>query len=134
MRIIAGEFRGRILKFPKSKLVRPTTDKNKEAIFNYLQNYLSFDGIKMCDIYAGSGSLGLESLSRGAAEVHFVEKNFQVFKILKENVSIGGRVLTSANIEVLCDKEMIETLITKKIIKRGKDEQAETGSKKASSK
>lgn len=86
MRIIAGKFRGRILKFPKSKLVRPTTDKNKEAIFNYLQNYISFDGIKMCDIYAGSGSLGLEALSRGAAEVHFVEKNFQVSKVLKENV------------------------------------------------
>jgi len=86
MRIIAGKFRGRVIKFPKSKLVRPTTDKNKEAIFNYLQNYLSFDGIKMCDIYAGSGSLGLESLSRGAGEVHFVEKNFHVSKILKENI------------------------------------------------
>jgi 16S rRNA (guanine966-N2)-methyltransferase len=86
MRIIAGEFRGRTIKFPKSKLVRPTTDKNKEAIFNMLNNYINFDSIKACDIYAGSGSLGLEALSRGAEEVHFVEKNFHVQKMLRENI------------------------------------------------
>ena len=86
MRIISGEFRGRTIKFPKSKLVRPTTDKNKEAIFNILNNLISFDGIKACDIYAGSGSLGLETLSRGAMEVHFIEKSFQVQKVLKENI------------------------------------------------
>jgi 16S rRNA (guanine966-N2)-methyltransferase len=86
MRIIAGEYRGRTIKFPKSKLVRPTTDKNKEAIFNMLRRYVSFDGIKVCDIYAGSGSLGLEALSRGADEVHFVEKDFKVQKMLNENI------------------------------------------------
>ena len=86
MRIIAGEFKGRTIKFPKSKLVRPTTDKNKETIFNMLNNYIDFDGIKACDIYAGSGSLGLETLSRGAKEVHFVEKNFHVQKMLRENI------------------------------------------------
>jgi 16S rRNA (guanine966-N2)-methyltransferase len=87
MRIIAGEYRGRTIKFPKSKLVRPTTDKNKEAIFNMLRRYVSFDGIKVCDIYAGSGSLGLEALSRGADEVHFVEKDFKVQKMLNENIA-----------------------------------------------
>lgn len=86
MRIIAGEYRGRTIKFPKSKLVRPTTDKNKEAIFNMLKRYVCFDDIKMCDIYAGSGSLGLESLSRGAREVHFIEKDFKVQKMLNENI------------------------------------------------
>ncbi|NOX64990.1 MAG: 16S rRNA (guanine(966)-N(2))-methyltransferase RsmD [Chlorobi bacterium] len=86
MRIIAGEFRGRTIKFPKSKLVRPTTDKNKEAIFNILNNFINFNGIKTCDIYAGSGSLGLEALSRGAEEIHFVEKNFHVQKMLRENI------------------------------------------------
>ncbi len=86
MRIIAGEYRGRTIKFPKSKLVRPTTDKNKEAIFNMLKRYVCFDNIKMCDIYAGSGSLGLETLSRGAREVHFVEKDFKVQKMLNENI------------------------------------------------
>ena len=86
MRIIAGEYRGRTIKFPKSNLVRPTTDKNKEAIFNMLKQYVIFDGMKMCDIYAGSGSLGLEALSRGADEVHFVEKDFKVQKMLNENI------------------------------------------------
>lgn len=87
MRIIAGKFKGRIVKFPKSNLVRPTTDKVKESLFNYLVHSIDFDGIKVCDIYAGSGSLGLESLSRGAAEVHFVEKDFHVSKMLQENIS-----------------------------------------------
>ena len=87
MRIISGKFRGRIIKFPKSKLVRPTTDKNKEAIFNILNNQINFDEIKACDIYAGSGSLGLEMLSRGADEVHFVEKDFRVQKMLRENIA-----------------------------------------------
>lgn len=86
MRIIAGKYKGRTIKFPNSKLVRPTTDKVKESLFNYLINQIDFDGIKVCDIYAGSGSLGLEALSRGAGEVHFVEKDFFVLKILKQNI------------------------------------------------
>ncbi len=87
MRIIAGRFKGRTIKFSNSKLVRPTTDKTKESIFNYLVHSVDFDGIKVCDIYAGSGSLGLEALSRGAGEVHFVEKDFHVSKMLQENIS-----------------------------------------------
>ncbi len=88
MRIIAGKYKGRVLKVPPVKLTRPTTDKTKEAIFNYLNNIFDFDGILMCDIYAGSGSLGLEALSRGAKEIHFVEKNFAVVKILQQNISM----------------------------------------------
>lgn len=87
MRIIAGKFKGRTVKFPKSKLVRPTTDKTKESLFNYLVHSIDFEGIKVCDIYAGSGSLGLEALSRGAGEVHFVENDFHVSKMLAENIA-----------------------------------------------
>ena len=86
MRIIAGEFKGRIIKFPKSKLVRPTTDKFKESLFNYLNTKFDFEESQVCDIYAGSGSLGLEALSRGARSVHFVEKNFNVGKVLRSNI------------------------------------------------
>lgn len=95
MRIIGGKYGGRIIKFPNSKLVRPTTDKVKESLFNYLSNQINFDGIKVCDIYAGSGSLGLEALSRGAEIVHFVEKNFFVAKVLMENIE-------SLNVEDRC--------------------------------
>lgn len=88
MRIISGFHRGRILKVPSSKFTRPTTDKVKGVIFNYLNNIIDFEDIKVCDIYSGSGSLGLEALSRGAAEVHFVEKNFPVSKVLSMNIDL----------------------------------------------
>jgi 16S rRNA (guanine966-N2)-methyltransferase len=91
MRIIAGKYKGRVIKFPNSKLVRPTTDKVKESLFNYLIHNYDLDEMKVCDIYAGSGSLGLEALSRGASSVHFVEKDFHVSKMLQENIlSLGA--------------------------------------------
>lgn len=90
MRIISGKYGGRTIKFPNSKLVRPTTDKVKESLFNFLTHSYDLEGMKVCDIYAGSGSLGLEALSRGADEVHFIEKDFHVAKMLKENISSLG--------------------------------------------
>ncbi|MBL1213438.1 MAG: 16S rRNA (guanine(966)-N(2))-methyltransferase RsmD [Ignavibacteriae bacterium] len=87
MRIISGFLKGRKVKFPQSKLVRPTTDRVKETLFNILNNQIDFEGITACDLYAGSGSLGLEMISRGADEVHFVEKNFQVYKVLQQNIA-----------------------------------------------
>ncbi len=86
MRIIAGEYKGHSIAVPKSKLVRPTTDRTRETIFNLLNNRICFEGINVLDIYAGSGSLGLESLSRGAESVHFVEKNFIIYKNLEDNI------------------------------------------------
>lgn len=86
MRIIAGEFGGRTIRMPKSKLVRPTTDKNKESIFNYLTNKIDFENILVCDLYAGSGSLGLEAVSRGAKLVHFIEQNYGISKNLQQNI------------------------------------------------
>ncbi|MFZ1291761.1 MAG: 16S rRNA (guanine(966)-N(2))-methyltransferase RsmD [Melioribacteraceae bacterium] len=88
MRIISGKLKGRIIKFPKSDLVRPTTDKNKESIFNYLNNIIDFENIIACDLYAGTGSLGLEIVSRGAKEVHFVENNFVVYKNILSNIEL----------------------------------------------
>jgi 16S rRNA (guanine966-N2)-methyltransferase len=93
MRIISGEFKGRLIKVPDSKLIRPTTDRVRETLFNLINNRIDFDGIKVLDIYAGSGSLGLECLSRGASEVHFVEKNFVIYRNLEENI----RSLNSIN-------------------------------------
>ena len=90
MRIIAGKYKGRVIKFPNSKLVRPTTDKVKESLFNFLVHNYDLEEMNVCDIYAGSGSLGLEALSRGAASVDFVEKDFHVSKMLQQNISSMG--------------------------------------------
>lgn len=87
MRIISGEFKGRLINVPKSDLIRPTTDRVRETLFNLLNNIIDFESIKVLDIYSGSGSLGLECLSRGAASVDFVEKNYVIQKNLQENLS-----------------------------------------------
>lgn len=88
MRVISGRLKSRIIKVPNSDLIRPTTDKTRETIFNYLTNFINFDGAKVCDIYAGSGSLGIEAYSRGAQEIHFVEKDFKIQKNLMNNLEI----------------------------------------------
>lgn len=95
IRIISGEFKGRFINVPKSNLIRPTTDRVRETLFNLLNNMIDFNGIKVLDFYAGSGSLGLECLSRGAKEIHFVEKNFVICKNLFENIK-------SLNVESQC--------------------------------
>ncbi|MGE5680648.1 MAG: 16S rRNA (guanine(966)-N(2))-methyltransferase RsmD [Bacillota bacterium] len=86
MRIISGILKGRTLKVPSTKFTRPTTDRVRETLFNLLNNQIDFEGIKVLDIYAGSGSLGLECFSRGASEVHFIEKNFPIYKVLQSNI------------------------------------------------
>lgn len=87
MRIISGEYRGRVISAPSSKFTRPMTDRVRETLFNILNNIIDFDGITVLDMYSGSGALGLESLSRGAASVRFVEKNFQVRQVLEQNIA-----------------------------------------------
>lgn len=86
MRIIGGDFGGRKIKVPSDKFTRPTTDRVRETIFNILNNLIDFENTIVLDLYAGSGSFGLECLSRGSKEAHFVEKNFQPCQILKENI------------------------------------------------
>jgi 16S rRNA (guanine966-N2)-methyltransferase len=88
MRIISGKFKGRMIGVPDSKFIRPMTDRVRETLFNLLNNKIDFDGIKALDIYSGSGALGLECLSRGAKEVHFVERNFYIYKNLKKNIDL----------------------------------------------
>jgi 16S rRNA (guanine966-N2)-methyltransferase len=90
MRIISGEFKGRLIKVPDSKFIRPTTDRVRETLFQLLDNRIDFTDLKVLDVYAGSGSLGLELLSRGAGSIHFVEKNFQIYKNLQENIESLG--------------------------------------------
>lgn len=95
MRIISGKARGRKLKVPKAD-VRPSTDRLREALFSILG--ASVDGARVLDLFAGSGSLGLEALSRGAASAVFVEAQRQVLPILKANLAqtgMAGRIASS---------------------------------------
>lgn len=85
MRIITGEFRGRVIKAVPGDNTRPTTDKVKETVFNRLGQY--FDGGNALDLFAGSGNLGLEALSRGIEKCIFVDSNNQAIKIIKENIA-----------------------------------------------
>lgn len=90
MRIISGIFKGRLINVPQSKDIRPTTDRVRETLFNLLNNRIDLDDIEVLDFYSGSGSLGLECISRGAKHVTFIERNFQIYKNLLENIkSIG---------------------------------------------
>ncbi len=73
MRIISGTLKGRRLLPPKNITARPTTDFAKESLFNLLQNRMDFEGIDMLDLFAGTGGIGLECVSRGAREVTAVE-------------------------------------------------------------
>jgi len=88
MRIIAGELRGRHLKAVEGINTRPTSDKVKGAIFNVLGDKL-IDS-RVLDLFAGTGNLGIEALSRGAYETVFVEKNFSAFKIIQQNLEQLG--------------------------------------------
>lgn len=84
MRIIAGRARGRKLIPPATMETRPTLDRVKEAMFNIIQGYV-MDAV-VVDVFAGTGSLGLEAASRGAKEVYLVDKSSTTFPLLKENV------------------------------------------------
>jgi len=88
LRITSGYLKGRYINVPKSELVRPTTERVRETIFNILNNRMSFEGIKVLDMYAGSGALGFECLSRGAEEIHFVEKNSIIYRTLEDNIKL----------------------------------------------
>ncbi len=84
IRIIAGLYKGRFLKVPDSKVTRPTMDKVRQAIFNAMKDKAQ-DSICL-DLFAGSGAMGLEALSRGAKKVYFNDKDRKTFMTMKENI------------------------------------------------
>ncbi len=90
MRVVAGSMRGRRIVAPEGQATRPTTDKVREAVFNSLSSVDRLDGARVADLYAGSGSLGIEALSRGAAHCTFVERDRAALRALKENLATLG--------------------------------------------
>ena len=90
MRIVAGAFRSRILVAPKGEQTRPTTDRARESLFNVLVHLTDLTGASVLDLFAGSGALGFEALSRGAERVVFVEQNRQAISAIKANAETLG--------------------------------------------
>ena len=95
VRIIAGKWRSRIVHFPAAAQLRPTPDRVRETLFNWLGQRL--DGLACLDLFAGSGALGFEALSRGAARVVMVERDRQVAAGLRES----ARLLEASGLEVV---------------------------------
>ena len=88
MRIIAGEWRRRLLREPPGEATRPTADRTRETLFAMLTSRLgSFEGLRVADLFAGSGALGLEALSRGAAQCLFAENDAAALRALRANVA-----------------------------------------------
>ncbi len=97
VRIIGGDWRGRKLHFPPAAGLRPTPDRVRETVFNWLQFELA--GTRCLDLFAGSGALGLEALSRGAAEVVFVERD-----------PVAARSIGEMLVQLRCDRGRVENI------------------------
>ena len=94
MRIISGKFRGRHLDTPQDKHTRPTSNRVRESIFNVLEHGLSikWEGLHVLDLYAGTGALGIEALSRGSAFCLFIDHHPQAIDIIKKNAALFSHV------------------------------------------
>lgn len=90
MRVITGIYKGRILKTVKDLSVRPATDRVKQTLFDMLSNRIEWEGTRVLDLFAGSGSLGIEALSRGATHVTFVESDSDAVDFVEKNVETLG--------------------------------------------
>ncbi|MFL4467902.1 RsmD family RNA methyltransferase, partial [Brucella melitensis] len=92
MRIVGGKFRGRALVTPSTNAIRPTTDRTRESLFNILAHSFpdKVEGVRVLDLFAGTGALGLEALSRGARYATFVEESADGRGILRQNIEALG--------------------------------------------
>ena len=115
MRIISGKFKSKKLELPDYKTTRPLRDFVKENIFNLITHSkdikFNFKESKVCDLFSGSGSFGLECLSRGSENVIFVEQNINVIKILKRNIL---KMKATTNYDVI-ENDVISFLSSKTI-------------------
>jgi 16S rRNA (guanine966-N2)-methyltransferase len=84
MRIISGKFKGRRLSPPKNLPVRPTTDMSKEALFNVLNNHFNFEGLKVLDLFSGTGNISFEFASRGSDNISCIDEDFGCIKYIKQ--------------------------------------------------
>jgi 16S rRNA (guanine966-N2)-methyltransferase len=90
VRVIAGSCRGRLLRAPPGTATRPTSDRVREAIFDVLGSLVDLDGLSVADLFAGSGAMGIEALSRGAASTVFVEDTPVAVGVVRSNLAMLG--------------------------------------------
>lgn len=92
MRVVGGAFRGRTLETPRTQAIRPTTDRTRESVFNVLAHRFSgrLDGARVLDLFSGTGALGIEALSRGAAFCLFIEESVEGRGLVRQNVEALG--------------------------------------------
>src|SRR5438477_4046854 len=102
VRIIGGAWRGRRLAFPDLPELRPTPDRVRETLFNWLQHEVAAS--RCLDLYAGSGVLGLEALSRGAREVHFVERAAAAARSLVQQIELLGAAARARVLEMAAER------------------------------
>jgi 16S rRNA (guanine966-N2)-methyltransferase len=92
VRVIAGEYGGRVLAAPRGRATRPTSDRVREALFSILDSAGSVRGARVLDLFAGSGALGIEALSRGAADAVFVDSSAAAVAVVKRNQAAVGAI------------------------------------------
>ena len=90
MRVVSGELRGRRIESPAGDATRPTTDKVREAVFNALGSLGALDDVTVLDLFAGTGAMGIEALSRGATHCTFVENGRDALAVLRRNIDSLG--------------------------------------------
>ncbi|HKE56849.1 MAG TPA: 16S rRNA (guanine(966)-N(2))-methyltransferase RsmD [Pyrinomonadaceae bacterium] len=110
MRIIAGQYRGRNLKSPRSLEVRPTSDRLRETLFNILAPRI--EESRFLDLCAGSGAVGIEALSRGAEHVTFVEQSRLMCRLIKENLELCRVSETQAQVRQVEARKFLEQSLT----------------------
>lgn len=106
MRVIAGTCRGMKLKAPQGNSTRPTSDRVKESLFSIISSTKGLDGVCVLDICAGTGSLGLEALSRGAASCSFIENDRKIIEVLQKNISAAKFEDNSDIVVMDCQKAL----------------------------
>ncbi|MCD4670761.1 MAG: RsmD family RNA methyltransferase, partial [Actinomycetia bacterium] len=106
MRIISGKFKGRKLKAPSDYSIRPTLDRVKESIFSVLGSRIA--GMAVLDLFSGTGSLGLESLSRGCSLVYFVDKDAQSMDLIRYNTENLASNQTDIGSFEIIQKDILE--------------------------
>jgi 16S rRNA (guanine966-N2)-methyltransferase len=111
-RIIAGAWGGRRLAAPRGSGTRPTSDRVREALFSSLESELGgFDGLRVLDLYAGSGTLGLEALSRGAAHADFVEMDRNAAAVIRRNIAELGPPPGRAGVHAMSVDRFVSQLV-----------------------